>query len=356
MDVRAEILRFDPSRPLSAASTPPRTWYTEPDIARLERTAVFDHTWQYVARLDQLTEPGSYVAGVHAGIPWVVVRDTDGTLRAFHNACRHKATQVAQGTGRCDTLVCPYHGWEYGLDGGLRRAPRMGRMEGFSREAFSLAPMSVEVWGPLVFVNGDRTAPPLAPQLAPLTEGLDHTGWRSLAFHSQRVYDFACNWKVFADNYLDGGYHVAHMHPTLDAQLDMSTYRTELYERFSVQTSGGDPDHAARIGESTIYAFVYPNLMLNRYGPCLDTNLVLPLGPDRCRVLFDFWFAPGTDAAFIEQSMQTSEVTQREDMWVSELVQTGLGSPSYDQGRYAEVEKATHHFHRLLAEDLRAAL
>ncbi|MCB9679284.1 MAG: aromatic ring-hydroxylating dioxygenase subunit alpha [Alphaproteobacteria bacterium] len=355
MDVRTEILRFDPTLPLSRASTPPRSWYVEPEFARFERTAVFNRTWQYVARADQLTQPGSFVAGVHAGIPWVVVRDGD-TLRAFHNACRHKATQVALGEGRCDELVCPYHGWVYGLDGGIRKAPRMGRLEGFTRERFSLVPMAVEVWGPFVFVNGDVDAEPLGPTLSPLLEDLDRTGWGRLCFHSRRTYDFACNWKVFADNYLDGGYHVAHMHPSLGAQLDLDSYTTELFDRFSVQRSGGDPSHADRIGPATIYAFVYPNLMINRYGPCLDTNLVLPLGPDRCRVLFDFWFTSDADPAFVARSVEQSDVTQREDMWVSELVQVGLGSPPYDQSRYAEIEKATYAFHQLLAGDLRTAL
>ena len=99
--------------------------------------------------------------------------------------------------------------------------------------------------------------------------------------------------------------------------------------------------------------------MLNRYGPCLDTNLVVPLGPDRCRVDYEFYFeqTEGEDEQrFIEQSIAQSDVTQREDAAICESVQRGLRSESYDRGRYAPtVENGEHHFHKLLAADFQRA-
>ena len=186
----------------------------------------------------------------------------------------------------------------------------------------------------------------------------------------QRVeYEVASNWKVIADNYLDGGYHVPHMHPTLAAQIDMKSYRTELFEHYSVQTSSPrsadargplDYDPEARIGGGAIYAWIYPTLMLNRYGPCLDSNHLVPLGPHRCKVIYEFYFAEteGEQARrFIEQSIAQAEITQREDIEICESVQIGLGSPAYDRGRYApRVEQGEHHFHQLLARAYAAEL
>jgi len=360
-----EISRFDPSLPIERAFTPPASWYLHPEFLERERVRVFRRTWQAVGRVDQLAQPGDYFTGCLAGDPYVVIRDQDGALRAFHNVCRHHAAQVCAGEGRLSELTCPYHGWTYRLDGRLLRAPRLGASEVFDRDRFSLLPAAVEAWGPLVFVFLGEDPPSLAAQLAPLAPRLDAMGTSELTFAVRRSYELRCNWKVYVDNYLDGGYHVSVLHKALAGQLDLDTYATELFERVSIQAcrtpekapaaSGGD--FAERLGDEALYAFVYPNFMLNRYGPILDTNWVEPLGHDRTRVVFDFYFREtgGREAAaFIEKSVAASHRVQEEDVAISESVQTGLGSPAYDRGIYAPgIEMAAYHFHRLLAADLR---
>lgn len=363
----AEVERFDPDLPVERAFAPPSSWYTAPAVHELERRAVLQRRWLYACRAHDVSAPGSYAAGCVAGMPWVVARDAGGTLRAFHNVCRHRGSEVVQGTGAAGDLTCRYHGWVYGLDGRLQRAPRMGRIDGFDRADFALPPLQVFEWGPLVMINADLDARPFLDDFGPLDDRLRATGWGRLLPGPRRVWDVGSNWKVFNDNYLDGGYHIAHMHPTLDAQLDMSTYRTELFGWYSLQTSAPDRtddpraqvDVAQRMGEGPVYAWLYPTLMINRYGPVLDINVVLPVAPDRCQVLFDFWFDPAVadDSAFLEQSLAQSDVTQREDIDVSESVQRGTASPTYDRGRYASSwERGIHHFHQLLARDLRAGL
>jgi len=364
--LRTELARFDPTLPIESAWTPPASWYVRPEFLELERTHVFRRTWQCVGRLDQVSTPGAYFADTLAGDPYVVLRDDDGTLRAFHNVCRHHAARICEGTGTVSELVCPYHGWTYKLDGGLTKAPRLGRNELFDRARFSLKPAPVATLGSLIFIYLGDDAPPFAPQVAELGKRLDAMGTGHLKFVARRSYDIRCNWKVYVDNYLDGGYHVSVLHKALAGQLDLDTYRTELFERVSIQScsspeeapadAGGD--FAARIGDEALYAFVYPNLMLNRYGSILDTNLVVPLGHDRTRVVFDFYFkdTEGREAeSFIERSIAASDRVQEEDVQISESVQSGLGSPAYDRGIYAAaIETAAYHFHRLLASDLKA--
>jgi choline monooxygenase len=368
-DLIAEVARFDADEPIERAWTPPGSWYVDPRFYSLDRRAVFGHSWMPACRLDQLAEPGAYVTGCIAGMPWVVVRAPDGTVRGFHNSCRHKGREVVTGAGViADALVCGYHAWSYGLDGRLKSAPRMAGIEAFDRQAMSLVALGVETWGPWVFIHADAGAPPLRPRLTELERRLARRGWEGYRYIESTEWVVEGNWKTVVDNYLDGGYHVPHMHPTLSAQIDMQSYRTELFEIYSIQgataaerdDAGLDYDPAQRIGEGAIYAWIYPNFMINAYGPCIDSNVIVPLGPDRCRVLYDFFFAvdQGEEAKrFVRSSIAQSAVTQTEDKEICESVQIGLRSPSYDRGRYApRLEMGEHHFHRLLAADYRRAL
>ncbi|CDY23288.1 BnaA03g49850D [Brassica napus] len=144
--------------------------------------------------------------------------------------------------------------------------------------------------------------------------------------------------------------------------LDLETYSTTLFERVSIQECGGggskageEEDGFDRLGSQALYAFVYPNFMINRYGPWMDTNLVIPLGPRKCKVVFDYFLDPSLkdDEAFIRRSLEESKRVQMEDVVLCENVQRGLESPAYDKGRYALVEKPMHHFHCLLHQNLK---
>jgi choline monooxygenase len=350
LDLETEIARFDVALPIERALMPPASWYTEPAFDHLDRAALFTKTWQPVARVSDLAEDGDYRAGCFASMPWLVARG-GGQTRAFHNACRHKGREVVRGAGRAEELVCGYHAWKYDLEGRLTSAPRIAGIEDFDRTEMSLPPMGCEVWGPWVMIHGDAHAPPWSVGVAQLAELLDARGWRTPQFHSAKSWDVRCNWKVYVDNYLDGGYHIPHMHPSLDAQLDMDSYRTHCFEDYSIQTSAPGSGEGGRIGAGAIYAWIFPSFMINVYGPCLDTNWVEPVGPDSCRVHYQFYFQPGTSTDFIEASIRQSDITQREDIEICESVQIGLGSPSYDRGRYApRVEMGEHHFHILLAK------
>ena len=365
LDVPAELARFRTDLPIEAAATPPSSWYTQDEILAREAETVFRRSWQYACPSDRVGAPGSYVRVDVLGDSYLVLRGADGKLRALSNVCRHHAAQLLEGSGCVERLVCPYHGWTYDLDGTLRSAPGMGAQADFDRRRYSLPEVPVEVWGPLVFLHPGEPQRSVAEELAPLERLLEETRMPGLRHVHRRRYPIRCNWKVFVDNYLDGGYHVAHLHKGLAGQLEMGEYRTDLFERFNVQScpSANDAqfhgrDFRARIGSGALYAWIHPNLMLNRYGSILDTNWVVPLEPDRCEVVFDYWFstADGEDARrFIEASLEASDDVQQEDVAICESVQRGVSSRSYDTGRYARTETGMYQFHRLLAEDMRAS-
>ncbi|XP_022987330.1 choline monooxygenase, chloroplastic isoform X2 [Cucurbita maxima] len=356
---------FDPEIPLEKAVTPPSSWYTDPSFFALELDRVFHRGWQAVGYVEQLKDPHDFFTGRLGNVEYVVCKDNNKKVRAFHNVCRHHASLLASGCGKKSCFVCPYHGWTYGLDGGLLKATRINGIQNFDVNDFGLVPLPVATWGPFVLLNmdeklsselvvdEDKVAYEWLGSCADLLSlnGVD----ASLSFVCRREYTIECNWKVFCDNYLDGGYHVPYAHKGLASNLKLESYSTEIFEAVSIQSckGGGESkgDDYGRLGPEALYAFVYPNFMINRYGPWMDTNLVLPLGPQKCLVVFDYFLETPfkNDESFIQQSLEDSESVQIEDIILCEGVQKGLESPAYKFGRYApSVENAMHHFHRLL--------
>ena len=148
-----------------------------------------------------------------AGEPVVIVRGSDGSLRAFYNVCRHHAAAVVtQPCGHAEILQCPYHGWKYGLDGSLKGMPEFEGVQNFDRAQNGLLPIRVETWECFVFVNLDPQAAPLQGFLGGLVKRVAPLGISKLHYFDRRSYDIRCNWKVYVDNYLDGGYHVERCH------------------------------------------------------------------------------------------------------------------------------------------------
>ena len=364
---------YNPDAPLVQASTIPSAWYTDELIFELEKQTVFSCSWQFAARTDQLERAGDYVTTEIAGEPIVIVRGSDKALRAFFNVCRHHAAAVmTDPEGTAPQMRCPYHGWTYSLEGELRGTPDFSEVCNFDRAANGLLPVEIASWGKWVFAR--IGGPPLPPdksgnQIDSLVEEdlsnqfLD-LKLADLHWLERRRYTLNCNWKVFVDNYLDGGYHVPHLHKGLDSVLDYSNYNIELGERFCLQsspmTSGSNNEvSASRKGERALYYWLYPNFMINCYEGVMDTNLVRPLAIDRTEVIFDFYFAD-VSAAARERNLASIDVgdrIQREDLDICESVQRGLNSRAYDAGRLSVRREAGEHlFHRLLCADLRAGI
>jgi choline monooxygenase len=349
---------------LAEASTIPAEWYTDPRVLELERRTVFSRGWQVAARVDQLRQPGHYVAcEMPTGEPIVVVRGNDGVLRGFFNVCRHHAAAVVTSPeGSAAQLRCPYHGWTYSLEGELKGTPEFSGVCDFDRASNGLVPVEIDTWEKWVFVRLDADGPPL-PRFAGsnLAGRFPVSDFEALQWMARRSYSVDCNWKVFVDNYLDGGYHVPHLHKGLDSVLDYSKYMIENGERHCLQWSplvraGAEEETGAvRRGDRALYYWIYPNFMINWYDNAMDTNLVIPRGVDQTEVIFDFYF-PETSPAAMEHNRASIEVGERiqdEDVAICKSVQRGLQSRAYTAGRLSvRREGGEQLFHRLLHADL----
>lgn len=366
--LRGVIEKYKAGAPLAEAQTIPSSWYVDPRVEQLESEAVFARNWQMAGRADQVAEPGQFFTADVDGERIVIVRGADRELRAFYNVCRHHAAAVVtEAEGNAANFRCPYHGWTYGTDGTLKGTPDFDGVCDFDRSRNGLVPVRVEIWEKFVFVNLDAQSGPLETFLGRLVKRVEPLRLASLHFFERRSYDLNCNWKVYIDNFLDGGYHVPYLHKGLNSVLDYANYTIENDDRFCLQSSpvetssaSADADAAAtRQGNRAFYFWQYPNFMLNWYEGYLDTNLVLPLSIDRCRVIFDFYFAGTGEGAkeYNQQSVAVSHRVQEEDVGICEAVQRGLHSRAYVAGRLSVRREAGEHlFHRLLYADLKAGL
>ena len=342
-------------QPAATAIALDARFYADPAMAARDRALVFDRGWQLVAHVCRLQAPGDHVVADFAGLPVIAVRGADGAIRVFHNVCRHRAGPIAQCDGlAAKALRCRYHGWTYTLDGTLRSAPEMGGVEGFEPSDVRLPQLAVREWQGLVFASVDEAnAPPFDAFVASIDARLEAAGLSGLAAfgHHQHVgYAVACNWKVYVDNYLEG-YHVPHIHPGLNRLLDYRSYVTETAEWYSYQWSPLEGGDTYGDGQA-LYYWLWPNTMLNILPGRLQTNRVVPVGVDRCRVEFDFYYArdaSGEARARRDADLAFSDEVQHEDLQICEDVQRGLASGSYVAGRLNPLrENAVHHFHEVL--------
>src|SRR5215467_13950500 len=231
---------YDPGAPLDHASTIPSSWYTSKNFYDLELKTVFSNSWQLAGRVDQVREPGSYVTTDIAGEPVVIVRGNDGVLRSFFNVCRHHAAAVmTEPEGKAAQLRCPYHGWTYSLEGELKGTPDFSGVCDFDRASNGLVSLEIAEWENWVFVKlvqgrAMSIEDFLGEDLVAQMSGLQ---LKDLHWFERRHYHFDCNWKVFVDNYLDGGYHVPYLHKGLNSILDYAAYSITNGDRYCLQSS-----------------------------------------------------------------------------------------------------------------------
>ena len=345
-----------PAPELARAFTPPAAFYVDPARLAQELAMTLRRSWQYVGHTGQLQQPGDYLTARVAGEPLLVVNDA-GTILGYFNVCRHRAGPLAEGCGHAARITCRYHGWTYSLAGQLLRAPEMEGREGFDTAAIHLEPVALSVVGPMVFAALHAPVPSFEDFHPGLLAECAPFQLERMRFVMTRDYPVEANWKVYVDNYLEG-YHVPMVHPGLNREIDYKAYVTELAPRRVFQHAPVRPETASLYSQApgepnASYYGLFPNLMLNLYERQLQVNVVIPDGPDRCIVRFD-WFALDAPADFahgpkFQQLLAFTEEVQAEDALICQSVQRNLHSSAYRSGPYSPVrESGVHHFHRLM--------
>src|SRR5690242_813760 len=347
-------LHLDMHEQIECAQTLASRFYTDPAILEIEKTRIFQRSWQLVGTLHQpcgevngttrtISDLESFFTVDVVGEPIIVVRDKQGELRAFSNVCRHRAGPIALGSGCKNVMRCQYHGWTYTLDGRLIGTPDVEGVEFFDRSTMGMVPLRLGTWGDFIFVNFDchgsgnrdrglekkppqNAAPTLMEMLGKIPEQAKGFEFAGLQFAERRDYVIDCNWKVYVDNYLEG-YHIPIAHPGLMREIDYAQYRTDTYRHYSQQFApiramkkddGAQRMYAPGNGlQEALYFWIFPNLMLNIYPDNISTNVIVPLTHEKTLTIFEWFFhdvASEKNKEGIQRAIAFSDEVQQEDI------------------------------------------
>jgi phenylpropionate dioxygenase-like ring-hydroxylating dioxygenase large terminal subunit len=328
--------------------------YTDEVVLTAERTHLFSRSWVLVADAEELAAPGSFVTTTAGGIPLAVVRGSDGTLRAFHNVCRHRGITLLEGSGTVGRFVtCPYHHWSYATTGELARVPQEDQFSAVERGDLGLVRAQVAQWGGMVFANPSSEAPGLPETMAGLDRRLDRFLGGPLRQVAVVRYEAACNWKLLVENHIDV-YHLWYLHARSLAAYDHRRFSWESLgenwwslEPMKVPAGSGGLPWVPEDMRHHIGAFLlFPNLMLVTTDEYFATYDAEPVAPGRTVLTLRVRSSPDADADALVASIRSF---MAEDVAACERMQLGAASPWFGVGALASThEEPIRRFHASL--------
>ena len=372
--------------PVEHAGTLVPEAYRSAAFFEVERRRVFARGWVAAAHLTDLPGPGAVRTVTVAGQSIILTRDRTGTLRGFHNVCRHRASRlVTEEACQLKRFRCPYHSWAYALDGTLLGAPLFegsgipvdqqpmfdtSRLPAFDKADYGLLPVQVSSWANIVFVSLEQDPPPLETWLGDLPRRLAGYGLDEMTVVAERPYDVAANWKLIAENFMEY-YHLPWVHPEL-----VKVSRIEDHHRFqgpglytgmatspiNTDTASGwtaltaapglDDDDAV----SGRFVWILPNVALSVLPNHVFTVLATPVAHDRTIERTTIALPPhtATDPAIapaLEQLASFWDHVNREDIAIVERVQEGIATEAYTGGRMCfRFEEPLHRFQNMVID------
>jgi len=258
----------------------------DPAFFEAERDAIFKRTWLNVGRVERLPRTGSYftkeLPSAGPGMSVIVVKTKDGSIKAFHNMCRHRGNKLVwndyphqETSGTCRQFTCKYHAWRYSLDGELTFIQQEDEFFDVDKSQYGLVPVRCEVWEGFIFVNLDTNAQPLREYLGKLAKGLEGYPFHEMTEVYSYKADVGSNWKLFIDAFAEF-YHAPVLH--------QGQYTKE--EAAKIMKHGF---------EALYYELASPHAMISVWGgqsPPADLNMVKPMDRVLRSGLFGPWERP----------------------------------------------------------------
>jgi phenylpropionate dioxygenase-like ring-hydroxylating dioxygenase large terminal subunit len=354
----------------ATSQTLPGWVYTDPAVFARERDAIHFRSWHYAGSSQELAKAGDYVTARILDQTIIVIRGKDHAIRGFYNVCQHRAHELLCGRGRVNMITCPYHAWTYSVDGRFNGARGTALLPNFDNAAFNLKPVRVEVFAKKwIFFNLDPDAAPLAEIAAGLAEDI---AGNVPAFDALEVApglvkaEIQANWKVTVDNYLEC-YHCRTAHPALASLMDLHSFKVDVHEHWmSHKANMGRPDNTAypidaeAANTRTLWWWLWPTTTFNVMPGSAEISVFsyLPLSVASTLQWGQRFALPGDAVDEARERYRNGPLTA-EDVALVESVQRGLNSRGYGAGRFIDdaegleiSERATHQFHRLVAEAL----
>ncbi len=354
---------FNINENISLAETLPSEFYTDEKYFESSKDKIFSRTWQYAGDINVVKVPGQinpfYLLENFLDEPLILARDKNDRLNCISNVCTHRGNILIEGNCIEKNISCRYHGRRFDLDGKFLSMPEFDEVKNFPSKQDDLSKIPFAMWEKFLFVSLN----PIAPEKEFFSEMFSRMSWLPLnefIFDSSRSRDYLvkAHWALYCENYLEG-FHIPYIHNSLNATLDYSSYKTELFKFSNLQIGiarsdegcfelpKDSPDYGQKI--SAYYFWIFPNMMFNFYPWGLSINIVKPLKPDLSKISFLTYV---WDESKLENGAGAGlDKVEREDEAIVENVQRGIRSRSYNRGRYSvKRETGTHHFHRLISE------
>ncbi len=367
------------ARPAATSDGMLAAWtYRNAELFDLEMETFIKRNWQLVGHVSELAKRGDYLTFDAAGERALVLRDDAGELRAFHNVCRHRGSRVVEGErGHCRrSIVCPFHGWTYNLDGSLKNITAPDTFKGLDKSRHGLVPVDLEVWHGWVFVRFAGEGPSLAEQLAPVEHLVAPYRMEKVVPRGKRYrneYDY--NWKIIHD--VDNeGYHVPMAHPSLqqlygksyrDLEIDGVVYSTGVVDERPARLWSVDrykqllpefPHLPADHQRLWLYVGVFPNMVFAIYPDMLEFYMTVPIDVQRTAIVGG-GFALPDDRREVRVSRYLNNrinmLTDKEDRNLCKWLQEGVRSSVFPVDMLSELEHGVVGFHRRLKERLPVA-
>lgn len=370
-------------QPIEYARGLPNSHYVGADGFAAERDAVLFASWSGIGFGKDVPEPGAVYPVDFLGVPLVIVRGRDNTVRVFQNVCRHRGTILVGEACRApgNLIRCPYHSWSYKLDGELVATPHLGGPNRnsdprFDKSQFGLVEIRSHVWHDVVFVNMSGDALPFETyakaMIARWTE-FDQPFYHGGSDSSFKI-DVRTNWKLAVENFCEA-YHLPFVHPALNSYSRLEDHydiiEPELFsgQGTSVyrQLAGGDgrhfPDFSALTSKWDTggeYISLFPNVLLGVHRDHVFAIVLEPVGPDRTIEHVELYYASPavlTDEweTMREKNAELWRVVFEEDIASVEGMQRGRNGVRFDGGKFAPaMDGPTHCFHDWVAGRLLA--
>ena len=361
-----------------------RAWFDR------EISEIFSRTWQFAGLVEDVAGVGDFIT-VQAGLyNLIVVRGQDDRLRAFHNLCRHRGTQLLRTAGRSKKVItCPYHDWSYSLDGDLIAVPKQAEeFPDLDRCTLGLHKAAVATWRGMIFAHPDPDAGRFEEWLGDLPRFLGPHRPEDLVEtpEGRSRHTIRANWKIVAENFMDV-YHIAHLH---SATLDMYDHERQvsgfvgphfhfnepLSRRYRTHLNKAAPfpliDHVPPQDLGACVPLLFPNLGLSETECFWSTFHIRPQAPDRTEVEIRTKIMPSSTwklytQAFSSDSYFSKKTTKygeddpddplesgdfmQEDIYVCEQQQRSLASPLFSIGASARtLEASIRTFHETLSK------
>lgn len=297
--------------------------YTTAEWFAQEMRYLFSNTWQFAGFPEDLAEPGQFMA-VQAGFNNIfIVKGRDHRLRAFHNICRHRGTQLLRAAGKTQkAITCPYHDWTYDLEGRLISVPeKETEFPDLDMENCGLHQASVDIWRNMIFVHPSPNAPSVIEWFDPVEAYLGpHQPEKLVEFPDTSTEHIVhANWKIVVENYIDG-YHLPHLHSKTLNMYDHSKiqcgfqnnhfwFYEPLIPEFQKNVDKYAPtpviDHIPQEQMGAYVPMLFPNLGLAESESSWSVFLVIPLAPDKTKVVTRTRFMPASEWEFQKQQSRS---------------------------------------------------